>query len=105
MSPVRLILPALAGALLLMPAAPAGAATRGCGYVDVPGGRAWKIIATRISCTPARKVARQCLRGTKPYGWRVAYNPDSDRTTLRSRTGQVVSFQLVGGGGCIPVRR
>lgn len=79
------------------------AATVGCGHVDVPGGRAWRILATRISCRAARPVARQCLRGRVSGGWRVAYNPRTDRTTMRSGR-RVVSFQLVGGGGCIPSR-
>lgn len=100
----RLLAPLIA-TLLLGGAAPtpASAASVGCGYVDVPGGRAWKIIATRITCKPARRVARSCLMGTVPAGWTVRYRPANDRTTMRSGR-RVVSFQLVGGGGCIPVR-
>lgn len=106
------VLACLAASLLMSPsvAAPvpswhaAAGGTRLCGHVDVPGGRAWKILATRITCPPARTAAKQCLRGTVPRGWRVNYNASNDRTTLRSGR-RVVSFQLVGGGGCIPVRR
>jgi hypothetical protein len=100
----RLLAPLIAALLLGAAApAPASAASVGCGYVDVPGGRAWKIIATRITCKPARRVARSCLMGTVPTGWTVRYRPSNDRTTMRSGR-RVVSFQLVGGGGCIPVR-
>lgn len=78
------------------------AAAAKCGYVDISGGRAWKIRATNIACRKARKRAKQCLRGTKPRGWKVSYSPRTDRTTLRSGSKRV-SFTLVGGGGCIPV--
>ncbi len=53
-------------------AGPAGAAaTRTCGHVDVPGGRAWGIRATRTTCAVGRSAARTCLRGTRPKGWGV----------------------------------
>jgi hypothetical protein len=82
---------------------PAGVAARKkCGYVDITGGRAWKIRAINVRCKRARKLARTCLKGTRPRGWTVSYRPRTDRTRLTSG-GKRVSFTLVGGGGCIEV--
>lgn len=80
----------------------AGFAAAKCGYVDITGGRAWKIRAIGVRCKRARKLSRTCLKGTRPRGWKVSYRPRTDRTRLTS-DGKRVSFTLVGGGGCIAV--
>jgi hypothetical protein len=76
--------------------------TRRCGFVDVPGGRAWDIRTAYASCRSARQVAKTCLRGTHPAGWLVGYSPATDRTTLRSGS-RTVSFRVVGAGGCAEI--
>lgn len=89
-------------------APPADGATRKCGNVNVRfepegEGSAVRIRATRISCTRARTVARECLYGRR-HGWR--YADVSDGTSI-PRVAMVkgdmrVTFALAGGGGCSP---
>ena len=104
-----LLLLAVAGTALpaVAPAA-APAVTRKCGNVNVRfqpegEGTAVRIRATRISCTRARTVARECLFGRR-HGWRYA---DVDSGTPDWRVAMVkgdarVTFALAGGGGCSP---
>ena len=98
----------IAAALLALAAPPADAATRKCGNVTVRfqpegEGSAVRIRATRISCTRARTVARECLYGRR-HGWRYA---DVGSGTPDARVAMVkgdarVTFALAGGGGCSP---
>jgi hypothetical protein len=97
-------------AVCLLFAVPAQArSTRACGNVTVAlhpfgEGEAYRIFATAVSCRRARTVAASCVRGRRG-GWLAFSEPLTDTQDDQGRTrmtrGQaVVTFRVVGGGGC-----
>jgi hypothetical protein len=102
------IFAALALAIITGPAS--ASVHRQCGSVTVSlggngdfEGSAYRIVATRVSCRRARRVAGACVRDSL-RGWQVFSTADErraghDRTVLE-RADARVSFEVVGGGGC-----
>ena len=101
----RLVLVLLVAVLLMAPT-DAPAATRACGSVTVAlgdgfEGSAARIVATRVSCRRARRVARACVRD-RLRGWSVRQAPrgrPQPRFVLR-RGAARIWLSIAGGGGC-----
>lgn len=106
---MRTVLLVLTASLALALAAPAsangGPLVRRCGnatvrFDSVGAGALIRILATRVSCSAARSIARQCVSGTVRRGWSARYVRSTERIILRSGSHRV-SGRLVGGGGCV----
>ncbi len=108
---MRTPLVVLAVSAALGAAAPASASANGgslvrqCGNAvvqfdaDAAGGLI-RVLATGVSCSAARSIARQCVNGTVRRGWSARYVRSTERIVLRSGARRV-SGRLVGGGGCV----
>lgn len=82
---------------------PARAKVHHCGRIDIifPGGEggasAVDIRARHISCRPARKVARACMRGHVTAGWHAKFVGERQVLTSGRRR---IDYLAAGGGGC-----
>lgn len=110
---VALLVTVVALAVTALPASASD--SRSCGDLTVRLGRdaegaAWQIRATRISCQRARSVARACVRGRRGDWFMASTKRTSNglehiRTIMDHPQGHTysrVSFEVVGGGGCLP---
>ena len=78
---------------------------RSCGKIDITypngegGSSAVGIVATGLACGQARAVTRACQRGNLTPGWAARRSGSGILMTSGSRR---ITFQLAGGGGCLP---
>ena len=85
--------------------APAPYGPRSCGKIDITypngegGSSAVGIVATGLGCGEARAVTRACQRGNLTTGWAARQGGSGIVMTSGSRR---ITFQLAGGGGCLP---
>jgi hypothetical protein len=86
--------------------APVPSGPQSCGKIDITypngegGSSAVGIVATGLGCGEARAVTRACQRGNLTAGWTVRRGTGSGIVmTAGSRR---ITFQLAGGGGCLP---
>ena len=89
-----------------MSAAPVPSGPRSCGKIDITypngegGSSAVGIVATGLACGEARAVTRACQRGSLTPGWTARRRGGS--TILMTSSSRRITFQLAGGGGCLP---
>jgi hypothetical protein len=86
--------------------APVPSGPRSCGQIDITypngegGSSAVGIVATGLGCGEARAVTRACQRGNLTAGWTVRQRGGSG--ILMTAGSRRITFQLAGGGGCLP---
>jgi len=86
--------------------APVPSGPRSCGKIDITypngegGSSAVGIVATGLACGEARAVTRACQRGSLTPGWTARRRGGS--TILMTSSSRRITFQLAGGGGCLP---
>jgi hypothetical protein len=86
--------------------APVPSGPRSCGKIDITypngegGSSAVGIVATGLGCGDARAVTRACQRGNLTAGWTVRRGAGSG--IVMTSGSRRITFQLAGGGGCLP---
>lgn len=86
--------------------APVPSGPRSCGKIDITypngegGSSAVGIVATGLGCGEARAVTRACQRGNLTPGWTAGQRGGSGILMTSGR--RRITFQLAGGGGCLP---
>jgi hypothetical protein len=86
--------------------APVPSGPRSCGQIDITypngegGSSAVGIVATGVGCGEARAVTRACQRGNLTPGWTARQRGGSG--ILMTSGSRRITFQLAGGGGCLP---
>jgi hypothetical protein len=79
---------------------------RSCGKIDITypngegGSSAVGIVATGLACGQARAVTQACQRGNLTPGWSARRSGSSG--ILLTSGSRRITFQLAGGGGCLP---
>lgn len=86
--------------------APVPSGPQSCGKIDITypngegGSSAVGIVATGLGCGGARAVTRACQRGNLTTGWTARRGGSSG--IVMTSGGRRITFQLAGGGGCLP---
>lgn len=86
--------------------APVSSGPQSCGKIDITypngegGSSAVGIVATGLGCGEARAVTRACQRGNLTTGWTARRGGGSG--IVMTSGGRRITFQLAGGGGCLP---
>jgi hypothetical protein len=86
--------------------APVPSGPSSCGKIDITypngegGSSAVGIVATGLGCGEARAVTRACQRGNLTPGWTARQSGGSG--ILMTAGSRRITFQLAGGGGCLP---